>query len=64
MSSSPTKTYRVYCYDGARKQLTNDLIKAATDDEAIARANRMGFGTRCELWEGNRLVAELEARAA
>ena len=64
MSASQDKTYRVYCYDGARKQLTNDLIEAATDDDAIAQANSMGFGTRCELWEGNRLVAELESRAA
>lgn len=64
MSASQNKTYRVYCYDGARKQLTNDLIEAASDDEAIAQANGMGFGTKCELWEGNRLVAQLEARAA
>jgi len=64
MSSSENKTYRVYCFDGVRKALTNDLIQAASDDDAIAIANAMGFGTKCELWEGNRLVAELEARAA
>lgn len=64
MSASQTKTYRVYCFDGARQALTNDLIEAASDEEAIAKANAMGFGTRCELWEGHRLVAELEARAA
>ena len=64
MSASENKTYRVYCFDGVHKALTHDLIQAANDDEAIAQANAMGFGTRCELWEGNRLVAELEARAA
>ena len=64
MSAFPTKTYRVYCYDGERKQLTNDLIEASSDDDAISQANRMGFGTKCELWEGNRLVVELESRAA
>ena len=64
MSASPTKTYRVYCFDGVHKALTHDLIEAASDDDAIAKANAMGFGTRCELWEANRLVAELESRAA
>ena len=64
MSASQNKTYRVYCFDGVSKELTNDLIEAASDDEAIALADAMGFGTKCELWEGNRLVAQLEARAA
>lgn len=62
--SSETTTYRVYCFDGVRKALTNDLIQAATDDEAIAQANAIGIGSKCELWEGHRLVAELESRAA
>ena len=64
MSASPKKVYRVYCFDGVQKSLTNDLIEAASDEEAIAEANAMGFGTKCELWDGNRLVAGLDARAA
>lgn len=64
MSASPTKTYRVYGFDGVHKALNHDLIEAACDDEAIARADALGFGTKCELWEGERLVAQLEARAA
>ena len=64
MSASATRTYRVYCFDGVRKDLRHDLIEAASDDEAIALANAMDFGTKCELWEGNRLVADLDARAA
>ena len=64
MSPSTTRTYRVYCFDGVHKDLRHDLIEAASDDEAIALANAMDFGTKCELWEGNRLVVELEARAA
>ena len=64
MSASQDKTYRVYCFDGTRKDLRNDFIQAATDEEAIAIANAMDYGTKCELWEGNRLVAQLESRAA
>ena len=64
MSAFPTKTYRVYCFDGVQRALRHDLIEAASDDEAIAIANAMDFGTKCELWEGNRLVVELDARAA
>ena len=58
--SSPTKTYRVYCFDGISNQLTGDVIQAADDDEAIAKAEAIGFGTKCELWEGRRLVAQLD----
>jgi hypothetical protein len=56
----PPKTYRIYCYDGARKIVTADWIEAASDEEAIAKAQAAGFGSRCEIWEGKRLVAQLE----
>ena len=60
MSSSPMKTYRVYCFDAAHKVLTADWLEAASDEEAIAKANALGFSTKCELWDGRRLVAQLE----
>jgi len=59
--SAPAKTYRVYCFDLAHKQVTADLVEAASDEEAIAKAEAAGFGTKCEVWEGKRLVAQLEA---
>lgn len=59
--SSPTKTYRVYCFDGVHKMLTSDFIEAASDDEAIAAAEAKGYGSRCEVWDGRRLVAELSS---
>ena len=62
MSSSPMKTYRVYCYDGRHKILTADWLVAASDEEAIAKAEAKGFGSKCEIWDGRRLVAELEDR--
>jgi hypothetical protein len=57
--SPPTTIYRIYCFDGVRNVVTGDLIEASSDEEAIAAAERAGFGTRCEIWEGDRLVAEL-----
>ena len=57
--SSPLKTYRVCCFDAARKILSADLIEAASDEDAIATAEAAGLGTHCEIWDGNRLVAQL-----
>jgi hypothetical protein len=54
------KTYKVYCYDVARTVVTADFITAATDEEAIATVQAAGFGTKCEIWDGRRLVAQLE----
>jgi hypothetical protein len=54
------KTYKVYCYDVARTVVTADFITAATDEEAIATVRAAGFGTKCEIWDGRRLVAQLE----
>lgn len=57
--SSPLKTYRVYCFDGVRHEVTGDLIEASSDEEAIAAAERACLVTKVEVWQGNRLVAEL-----
>jgi hypothetical protein len=59
--SVPEKIYRVYCFDIAPKSVTADFIKAASDEEAIAKAKAAGFGSKCEIWDGKRLVAQLEA---
>jgi hypothetical protein len=58
--STPLKTYRMYCYDAQMKTVSSDLIQAANDEVAIAQAEVRGFGSKCEIWEGNRLVAKLE----
>lgn len=57
----PQKTYRIYCYDAAQKVVTADWLKAANDEAAIAKAHAKGFSSKCELWDGERLVAQLEA---
>ena len=58
--SPSLKTYRVYCLDSSQEMVTADLIQAASDEEAIAQAEANGFGSKCEIWEGRRLVAQLE----
>ena len=58
--SAPQKAYRLYCFDGARKIVTADWIEAVSDEDAIARAETACFGPKWEIWEGNRLVAQLE----
>ena len=56
-----TRTYRVYCYDGELMTLKGHALKARTDEEAIAEVRAGDFGSKCEIWEGKRLVATLEA---
>jgi len=58
--SSPEKSYRIYCYDSARRIVTSDWLEAASDEEAIAKAQAAGFGSKCEIWDGKRLVAQLD----
>jgi hypothetical protein len=50
----------MYRYDAASHDLSADWIEAATDEEAIARIAERGFGSKCEIWEGERLVAQLD----
>ena len=56
----PRKIYRVYCFDAARHIVTADVLKASGDEEAIANAEAAGFGSKIEIWDGSRLVAQLE----
>lgn len=59
MSAFP-KTYRVYCYDAERMVVTAEFVTASSDEEAVALAEAADYGTKCELWDGKRLVAQLE----
>ena len=38
-----------------------DVVKASSDEEAIANAEAAGFGSKCEIWDGERMVARLES---
>ena len=59
LSTTP-KSYRIYIYDRHKNDLSYDWLKADSDDAAIAAASAGGFGARCEIWDGRRLVAELD----
>lgn len=59
--STPLKAYRVVCFDAVNKLVTADWIEAASDEEAVTIAQASDFGSKCELWQGRRLVAQLEA---
>ena len=57
---SSIKNYRVYSYDQMRHNVAADLIEAATDEAVIAAVETSGFGSKCEIWDGDRLVERLE----
>ena len=58
--SSAHRTYRLCSFDSALRTVTADLIDATNDEDAIARAHAAGLRDKCEIWDGNRLVAELD----
>jgi hypothetical protein len=51
--------YRLYCLDGAGKITRAEAISAAADEEAIMIARAAHKRVRCELWQRDRLVAEI-----
>ena len=55
--------YRLYCFDGADKVWAAEWIEAGSDEEAIYAARTLETGVKCEVCEGNRLVATI-ARGA
>ena len=57
-------SYRLYCLDGADKVVTADWIDAADDAAAIDAAEQQHNGRKCELWQGERLVATIDGRRA
>lgn len=59
--SNLPKSYRVYCFDIDRRAVSADFIKAGSDQEAVTKIQAAGFGSKCEIWDGKRLVAQLES---
>ena len=52
-------TYRLYCLDGVDKVASAEWLEAEDDEAAIDAAEQAAGGRKCELWQGNRLVARL-----
>jgi len=55
--------YRLYCLDSAGQISLADWINAADDQDAIRQAREVERGaSKCEIWQGSRLVATLDAQ--
>jgi hypothetical protein len=51
--------YRLYCQDRDGGFTKKHDFSANDDDDALAKAKGLKVAVKSELWEGNRLVAEL-----
>lgn len=54
--------YRLYQFDAAGGITAAEWIDAKSDDEAIVLVRARKLPSRCEIWEGNRLIAEFASR--
>jgi hypothetical protein len=54
--------YRLYCLDELGKIAQAEWIEAGSDDEAIVIARAKQLAVDCEIWEGNRLIANVPAQ--
>jgi hypothetical protein len=52
--------YRVYCLDGAGKVWSAEWVEAEDDAAAIDAAQRMTQASKCEIWQGQRLVGRVD----
>jgi hypothetical protein len=56
------RDYRLYCLDGEGHIHQAELIRADGDDDAISIARKHKNGAlKCEVWQGDQLIAKLEA---
>ncbi|HEX2802856.1 MAG TPA: hypothetical protein VHN55_02570 [Sphingomicrobium sp.] len=53
--------YRHYRLDGAGKINRAEWLDAPNDEEAIAQVRKLRLGAPSEIWNGNRLVARVDA---
>jgi len=55
--------YRLYCLDAHGHISMAEWIYAADDEDAIRQAQTLKQDAqKCEVWDGNRLVARLESQ--
>ena len=60
MFETPDPKYRIYTLDGLHI-LKGDWLEAASDEEAIIAARATNPGSKCEIWDGHRLVTTIDA---
>ena len=56
--------YRLYLLDGTGKVASAEWLEAADDDSAITAVKARSTARRWELWQRQRLVAEIPANGA
>ena len=56
------RSYRLYSLDQTTRMESAEWLDARSDDEAIILARTKKLPMRCELWDKNRLVANIEPR--
>lgn len=52
--------YRIFCHDGAHKLASAGWVQAEDDEAAISQVRERHDGYKCEIWDGQRLVARLD----
>lgn len=55
----PPENYRFYCLDGAGQLHDAEWFEAASDQDAIARIKNKHPDSKCEIGQGQRLVAAI-----
>jgi hypothetical protein len=55
--------YRLYCMDGLGKIGRVENLEAASDEEAVHLACEMRLPVDCEVWDRERLVAQIPAHS-
>ena len=54
--------YRIYCLDGLNKVAAASWIEAEDDEAAVELVTERHDGYKCEVWDGQRLVARMDLR--
>jgi hypothetical protein len=55
----PSENYRYYCLDGIGRLHDAAWFYAENDDDAIKQIEAKHPDSKCEIWQGKRLVAKL-----
>lgn len=55
----PSENYRYYCLDGTGHLHGTEWISAASDEDAISQVKAKHPDGQCEIWAGQRLVAQI-----
>ena len=58
------QTYRYYCLDGAGHLHDAEWFEAENDTEAVAQVAATHPDSKCEIWQGSRLVAKIAPMTA